>query len=83
MTNKKGPYVNEDQDQLYLPVSDWTYNEARSEAATWASEFSDDLKSKYYGKIAVPLHDHEDWEYCEECPEILAWCFDILPKKIS
>lgn len=74
----KGPYVSIEQDQIYFPVEHYTYNEARSEAAGWAREFLDMWgRSKYMGKWMVPLHDHEDWEYCEDCPAVRAWHFDI------
>jgi hypothetical protein len=74
----KGPYLSIDNDELYLPVEIWTYNKARSEAASWAKEFTDVWgRSKYTGKRYVPLHNHEDWEDCCTCPEILSWCFEL------
>lgn len=73
-----GPYVSPDYDEVYLPVEHWTYNTARSEAADWAQQFIDTWgRSRYTGKRDVPLHDHEEWEYCESCPAVPAWCFDI------
>lgn len=73
-----GPYISIDNDELFLPVGDWTYNMARSEAADWAQDFIDTWgRSRYTGKRYVPLHDHIDWEECEVCPEILSWCFEI------
>lgn len=74
----RGPYVSENMDILYLRASDWTYGQARSEAAKWAAEFIDYWgRSRYTGKRDVPLHDHGEWEGCEECPAVPAWCFDI------
>ena len=74
----KGPYVSIEQDEVYLPVEHWSYNEARSEAADWAQTFIDTWgRSRYKGKKYVPLHDHDDWEYCEDCPDVLVWEFEI------
>lgn len=75
---RRGPYVNEHEGEVYLPVADWTYNEARSEAAEFAEEMHGDWgRSHYDGKRDIELHDCEDWEGgdCESCPPELAWCF--------
>jgi hypothetical protein len=75
---KAGPYQNEDGDEVYLPVSDWTYREALSGAAEFAREIMDRWgRSKYDGKRDIPLHDHDDWEGCEDCPAIPCWCFEL------
>lgn len=72
----KGPYISMDYDELYFPVEFWTYNKVRTEAAMWAEDLSDS-RSRYVGKTWAPLHNHDDWEYCEECPEVLVWHFEI------
>lgn len=76
--DKHGPYISEGCDEFYLLASEYTLNEARHEAAGWARELSDEWgRSRYVGRRWVPLHDHQDWESCESCPDRKAWCFDI------
>ena len=75
---RRGPYFNEDGDELYLPVADWPYNLARTAASEWAEETTDPWgRSRYTGKHGIPIHDHDGWEGCEACPDVLCWCFDI------
>lgn len=66
---KRGPFVAEWGAEFWLPIADWTYHEARSEAARHASDT--DQKSRYVGKEVVTLHDHDDWESggCDCRPE--------------
>ena len=81
MTTRRGSYFNEDMDELYLPVAGWSYGLARSSAAEWARETLDSYgRSRYTGKRHVPIHDHDDYEWCEECPAVLCWCFDIYER---
>ena len=74
----RGPYVNEDYSEVLLPVTEYTFNAARHEAASWAQEFIDTWgRSRYTGKRTTTLHDHADWEECTVCPPEVAWCFDV------
>jgi hypothetical protein len=77
MTDKRGPYVNELQSKVYLPVSDYTLNEARHEAALHAQDTIGDWgRSRYEGKPKIQLHDHEDYEMCNRCPYEAVWAFE-------
>lgn len=75
---KRGPYVSENGPEVWLPVSDYTLNEARHEASLHAQETIGDWgRARYLGKQAVPLHDHDGWEFgCYDCPEQAAWAFE-------
>lgn len=74
----RGPYISSDYDAVYLPVADYTFNQARTAAASWAEDVLDVWgRSRYTGKQNVPLHDHRDWEECETCPAEPTWCFDV------
>ena len=75
---KRGPYISLDGDEMWLPVSDYSYNEARSTA----SEFADEMqgpwgRSRYEGKMEATMHDHDDFELCEKCPSAPAWHFSL------
>lgn len=71
-------YISQSYDRLYFRRPDYTLNEARHEAASHAQEMGDNwTRTRYLGKQAVPLHDHEDWEGCNECPEWAVWAFEI------
>jgi hypothetical protein len=74
---KRGPYINDEGSEVYLPVSDYTLNEARHEAANFAEEHVGDWgRARYTGKRDVPLHDHDDWWGCKECPAVPSWSFE-------
>lgn len=78
MSDKCGPYVSVDFDSIYLPVVAYSFNQARATAASWAADFIPVWgRSRYTGRRDVPLHDHEDWEGCDECPSERSWCFDV------
>lgn len=84
MSGKRGPFVNEWDDEMYYPVRDWPYNDARSDVAShvegthgpWA-------RTKYEGKLNTVLHDHDEpWsgeidpDYCvETCTDEPCWTF--------
>ena len=69
-------YMTEDGSELYLPVSAFTLNEARHEAARFAAQEDESFRTRYIGKQSVPLHDHWDWFDCEKCPSHQCWCFE-------
>lgn len=75
---KRGPYVSEDGPEVYLPVSDWSLNEARQEAASHARmEMGENIgRVRYTGKRDITLHDHDDWWGCEACPAEPTWTFE-------
>ena len=66
-----GHSSTEDYGEILLPVSDYTYNEARVAAAEYAEEMLDLWgRSRYEGKATVALHDHDEpWpgEITDEC----------------
>lgn len=73
----RGPYVSEDGLEIYLPVSDYTLNEARHEAARLARETIGDLgRIRYTGKQSIALHDHDGWWACEKCLPEPTWTFE-------
>ena len=73
----RGPYVGEDGPEVFLPVSDYTLNEARHEAAQHAQETIGDWgRTRYLGKRSVSLHEH-DWGETEcSCESEPAWEFE-------
>lgn len=71
---KRGPFVQDWGPKFWLPAADWTYHEARSEAARHASDT--DQKSRYTGKEEVKLHDHDEMESCDCQPEA-AYAFEV------
>ena len=75
---KRGPYINENEYQIYLPVNGWTLNEARQEAASFARmELGENIgRARYIGKALRSLHDHDDWWGCEKCPPEQTWMFE-------
>jgi len=76
-----GPYFSIDNDEMYLRKEEFTYKEARAEAADWARQLLDDWgRSRYVGIDKVPLHDHEDWEYCDNCPYVPVWRFELYER---
>ena len=81
MSEKRGPYMTEDGDTVWLPVADHTLNEARHAAAEFAVEMDDPWsRTRYRGKETVALCDHDGWD--GECPQKddkpeLAWAFTI------
>jgi hypothetical protein len=56
---KRGPYVNEDMNQVGYPASDWTYAEARKAAASYVRETIswEWGRSKFIGKRDWTGHD--------------------------
>lgn len=80
MAEQRGPYISEDRDELYFPISDWTFNQARNEAVEWADEFHGNWgRTHYEGKQEIELHDCADWPYLEPgddahaCPKEQCW----------
>lgn len=74
MTERRGPYVQENGPKFYLPVADWSYHEARSEAAAHAQSLGH--KSRYLGKEMAWLHDHDEpWPADDACNEV-AYAFE-------
>lgn len=72
-------YVSEDRDEIYLPVADYTFNEAQATAAEHAREIMDEWgRARFDHKSMVPVHDHDNWEGCEECPAVMCYCFDVF-----
>lgn len=69
-------YVSEDGDEVYVPVSTG-WNAAQRIASEAVCEIGDDWsRSRYVGKKLVPLHDHGDWEGCNECPDVPVFVFE-------
>jgi hypothetical protein len=73
-------YISEDLEELYVPVSEEpSWRVAHSLASSQANELrllhEDRVRTKYIGKRDVRLHDHDDWEGCEECPAVPVWVF--------
>lgn len=75
---KRGPFVSENGPEVYLPVSDYTFNEARHEAAQMAAEMVGGWgRSRYTGKREIALHDHDGWsDECAVCSPEPTWCFE-------
>lgn len=78
----RGPYVSEDMGELWLPVEDRTYIEARREAAGWAAEFIGGFgRSRYLGRGVFRLCEHGADETCvpgsTECGDEEAWWFRL------
>lgn len=73
----RGPYVAEDDGiEVYLPVSDYTLNEARHEAALYAQDTIGNWgRVHYLGKHDVQLHEHDWGEDCACIPEP-TWTFE-------
>lgn len=77
-TMTRGPYVNEARSEVYYPVSDYSCNEARHQAANHAFETIGAWgRSRYRGRMDLRLHDEEDWEECESCPSEPTWAFEM------
>lgn len=75
---KRGPYVNADGDELSLPVADYTWNEARHEAASLAQEMNGDQeRTRYIGKRTWQLHDHEEPWNDDECGSEPCYVFEL------
>lgn len=80
VSSGKGPYLSPDYDELYLPTEHYTFNQARTEAASFCGELGDEwMRTRYVGKRTVQMHDHEDWEECEPgtCCEREGWHFEL------
>lgn len=74
----RGPYVSENGPEVYLPVSDYSLNEARREAASHAwMTIGSWGRSKYDGKLEISLHDHDEpWDGSDcDCPREPVWAF--------
>jgi hypothetical protein len=78
MSPESSLYVAADGDlECYVPAS-VPLNEARTIAAGHAADTIGGWgRSRYTGKRDVPLHDHDEWECCEACPSVAAWCFEV------
>jgi hypothetical protein len=76
---KRGPYVEVNGPRVYFPVSDFTYPEARTEAARHARDTGDwNSKSRYLGKNEFALHDHDEpWTDGDDCKPELAYAFEV------
>ena len=75
---KRGPYVEESGPQVWFPTSDWTFNEARQDAASHAQETIGAWgRSRYLGKVSATCHDCEDWWSCTSCASEPAWAFEM------
>jgi hypothetical protein len=74
---KRGPYVSEDGPEVYLPVSDYTLNEARHEAAQFAQDTIGGWgRARYLGKGNNRLHDHDEpWDK-DDCAFEAVWTFE-------
>ena len=82
MSEKRGPYCNEEGSRVMLPVDGWTLNEARTEAASFARmEMGEYIgRARYLGRQEVSLHDHDDWESCRTCPAEPVWAFETYER---
>lgn len=61
-----GPYLNESGDYWY-PVDEWSWNKARQHVAHMVRyDCGDWVRTRYLGKAMAGLHDHEDYEGCED-----------------
>lgn len=62
---KRGPYISLDGDEVFIPASESTYNQARAEAASIAEEMNGPWeRTRFVDKGNYGLHDHDDWEDC-------------------
>jgi hypothetical protein len=76
----RGPYVDQDGDAIYLPVSDYPFNVARREAASLAEEMNGSWeRTRYQGKHLRALHDHDEpWDGSDcACPPEQVWSFEL------
>lgn len=72
-----GPYQGAGGDRIWFR-RDHSLNEARHAAASFAEETGDPwTRTRYIGKRDVSLHDHDNWEDCQECGRVPAWEFEI------
>jgi hypothetical protein len=61
-----GPYLDDDGN-IWYPTDAWTWNKAQRDAAGMARWMVGDwCHIVYRGTGMYYLHDHEDWEGCEE-----------------
>lgn len=81
MSEPGTPYVSVDGDEVFFPVAHYSYNEARTAAASFAQEMDGPWgRSRYTGKHPRGLHDHDEpWndECGHACPPEPTWCFEL------
>jgi hypothetical protein len=69
---ERGPYVEENGPDFWLPTDAWTWNEARAEAARHA-HYECHGVSRYLGKEVTG--DHDDWDTLAGCCQREAYHF--------